>query len=171
MEDAMATGGLWVFDTRATTMEFLDRADCDPGLAAASYRFMETVNCRCGGIRIVRRFLSAETAGRYSEAPLRVLDIGSGNCDWLGLENSAQAELTSEDVSHPIESALTPMWDRAGGRQNPVSKQSGCYLTSRCGSSIFIECFTKLSSSAHMSSCCGGLPTAVDRAGKERIRD
>jgi hypothetical protein len=28
--------------------------------------------------------------------------------DWMGLENSAQAELTSEDASHPIESALTP---------------------------------------------------------------
>ena len=25
--------------------------------------------------------------------------------DWLDLENLAQAELTSEDVSHPIESA------------------------------------------------------------------
>ena len=28
--------------------------------------------------------------------------------DWMDLENSAQAELTSEDASHPIESALTP---------------------------------------------------------------
>ena len=28
--------------------------------------------------------------------------------DWLDLENSAQAELTSEDASHPIESALNP---------------------------------------------------------------
>jgi len=27
---------------------------------------------------------------------------------WLDLENTAQAELTSEDVSHPIESALKP---------------------------------------------------------------
>jgi 2-polyprenyl-3-methyl-5-hydroxy-6-metoxy-1,4-benzoquinol methylase len=62
-------------------MEFLDRADCDPALAAASYRFMETVNARFGGIRIVRRFLSAETAGRYTGSPLRILDIGSGSCD------------------------------------------------------------------------------------------
>jgi 2-polyprenyl-3-methyl-5-hydroxy-6-metoxy-1,4-benzoquinol methylase len=62
-------------------MEFLDRADCDPALAAASYRFMETVNRRFGGIRVVRRFLSAETAGRCSAAPLRILDIGSGSCD------------------------------------------------------------------------------------------
>jgi len=70
-----------VFDSRSTTMEFLDRPDCDPALAAASYRFMETVNCRFGGIRIVRRFLTAETAGRYTGAPLRILDIGSGSCD------------------------------------------------------------------------------------------
>jgi len=62
-------------------MEFLDRADCDPALAAASYRFMETVNARFGGIRIVRRFLAAETAGRYTGAPFRILDIGPGSCD------------------------------------------------------------------------------------------
>jgi hypothetical protein len=70
-----------VFESRATATEFLDRPDCDPALAAASYRFMETVNCRFGGIRIVRRFLAAETAGRHAEAPLRILDIGSGCCD------------------------------------------------------------------------------------------
>jgi hypothetical protein len=62
-------------------MEFLDRADCDPALAAASYRFMETVNARFGGIRIVRRFLAKETAGRYTGGPFRILDIGSGSCD------------------------------------------------------------------------------------------
>jgi hypothetical protein len=28
--------------------------------------------------------------------------------DWLDVENTAQAELTSEDASHPIESALKP---------------------------------------------------------------
>jgi hypothetical protein len=28
--------------------------------------------------------------------------------NWMDLENSAQAELTSEDASHPIESALNP---------------------------------------------------------------
>jgi 2-polyprenyl-3-methyl-5-hydroxy-6-metoxy-1,4-benzoquinol methylase len=42
---------------------------------------METVNCCFGGIRIVRRFLTAETAGRHAGAPLRILDIGSGSCD------------------------------------------------------------------------------------------
>jgi hypothetical protein len=73
--------GSGVFDSRATTMEFLDRPDCDPALAAASYRFMETVNNRFGGIRVVRRFLATETAGRKTGVPLRILDIGSGSCD------------------------------------------------------------------------------------------
>jgi hypothetical protein len=62
-------------------MEILDRPDCDPLLAAASYRFMETVNDRFGGARLVRRFLAAETAERHSDTPLRILDIGSGSCD------------------------------------------------------------------------------------------
>ena len=70
-----------MFDSRATTTEFLDRPDCDPALAAASYRFMETVNCRFGGIRVVQRFLATETAGRHAGVPLRILDIGSGSCD------------------------------------------------------------------------------------------
>lgn len=70
-----------MFESRATTMEFLDRPDCDPELAAASYRFMETVNCRFGGIRTVRRFLATEIQGRHVGAPLRILDIGSGSCD------------------------------------------------------------------------------------------
>ena len=70
-----------MFDSRATAMELLDLPDCDPALAAASYRFMETVNYRFGGIRLVRRFLAAETAGCHACAPLRILDIGSGSCD------------------------------------------------------------------------------------------
>ncbi|MEI8079127.1 MAG: methyltransferase domain-containing protein [bacterium] len=70
-----------MFDSRATATEFLDRPDCDPALAAASYRFMEMINRRFGGIRIVRRFLASEIAGRHTRAPLRILDIGSGSCD------------------------------------------------------------------------------------------
>ena len=58
-----------MFESRATAAEFLDRPDCDPALAAASYRFMETVNCRFGGIRIARRFLAAETMGRHAGLP------------------------------------------------------------------------------------------------------
>ncbi len=70
-----------MFDSRATATEFLDRPDCDPALAAASYRFMEMVNRRFGGIRMVRRFLATESARRHAGGPLRVLDIGSGSCD------------------------------------------------------------------------------------------
>lgn len=68
-------------DARATALEFIDQPECDPALAAASYRFMEIVNRRFGGIRIVRRFIAREAAGRTAGAPLRVLDIGSGSCD------------------------------------------------------------------------------------------
>ena len=70
-----------MFDRRATAQELIDRPDCGPELAASSYRFMETVNRWFGGARIVRRFLDAETAGRRSSSPLRILDIGSGSCD------------------------------------------------------------------------------------------
>lgn len=70
-----------MFETRATASEFLDQPDCDPSLAAASYRFMEGVNGYWGGTRVVRRFLTAETKGREVKAPLRILDIGSGSCD------------------------------------------------------------------------------------------
>lgn len=70
-----------MFDSRATAHEFLDGPDCDPELAAASYRFMELVNGCFGGTRIVRRFLHAETTRHHDAAPLRVLDIGSGSCD------------------------------------------------------------------------------------------
>lgn len=70
-----------MFESRATETELLDRPECDPALAAASYRFMERVNGCFGGIRVVRRFLAAEAAARGAGAPLRILDIGSGSCD------------------------------------------------------------------------------------------
>lgn len=70
-----------MFDQRATAEEFIDRPDCEPELAAASYRFMETVNCRFGGIQAVQRFLAVETAKHCTGSPLRILDIGSGSCD------------------------------------------------------------------------------------------
>jgi hypothetical protein len=43
----------------------------------------------------------------------RIIDQGTQSIifpaeDWLDLESSAQAEFTSEDASHPIESALKP---------------------------------------------------------------
>jgi hypothetical protein len=70
-----------MFNQRATIEELIDQPDCEPALAADSYRFMETVNAYFGGIQTVRRFLAAETAQRQSASPLRVLDIGSGSCD------------------------------------------------------------------------------------------
>jgi hypothetical protein len=56
-----------------------------------------------------------------SQATLAVIPPGG---DWLDLENLAQAELTSEDPSHPIESALTPGvgsgWRASGPGQQTV---------------------------------------------------
>jgi len=43
--------------------------------------------------------------------------------NWLDLENIAQAELTSEDVSHPIESALDPNED-SGWRASEPGQQT-----------------------------------------------
>ena len=70
-----------MFDSRATDTEFLDLPDCDPTLAADSFRFIHIVNTRFGGIGIVRRFLAAEALARPAGTPLRILDIGSGSCD------------------------------------------------------------------------------------------
>lgn len=70
-----------MFESRATGEEFLDRTDCDPDLAVMSFSLMEMVNRRLGGTRAVRRFLAAESARRKDDAPLRILDIGSGSCD------------------------------------------------------------------------------------------
>ncbi len=70
-----------MFDARATKTEFLDEVDCDPSLAAASYRFMEGVNGYFGGTDVVRRFLSVEAKRWDVSSPLRMLDIGSGSCD------------------------------------------------------------------------------------------
>lgn len=67
-----------MFEARSTETEFLDRPDCDMELAAASYRFMETVNRHFGGVRTVRRYIAGEVAGRRDDPPLRILDIGSG---------------------------------------------------------------------------------------------
>ncbi len=101
-----------MFDSRATATEFLDRPDCDPALAAASYRFMETVNCCFGGIRMVRRFLATETAGRHNGAPLRILDIGSGSCDiplavsrWAGANGIPVHFTCLEKAGHAVDIA------------------------------------------------------------------
>jgi len=43
--------------------------------------------------------------------------------DWLDLETLAQAELTSEDAAHPIESALKP-GERSGWRASASGRQT-----------------------------------------------
>jgi SAM-dependent methyltransferase len=66
---------------RDSGTELLDRPDCDPVLAAKSYRFMKVVNRFGGGTRVVRRFLAREIARSPLSRPARVLDFGSGTCD------------------------------------------------------------------------------------------
>ena len=73
--------GSGVFEKRSMQQEFLDSPDCDPELAAESYRFMEKVNRFFGGAGNVRRFIEKEAADCKSSSPLRILDIGSGSCD------------------------------------------------------------------------------------------
>ena len=71
-----------MFEQRSSKPEFLDCPDCDPTLAAESYRFMALVNRFFGGVRSVRQFVAAEIRAlpRPGQA-LRILDIGSGSCD------------------------------------------------------------------------------------------
>lgn len=68
-----------MFESRATELEFLDDPNCDPALAAASYRFMEMINTYTGGTAVVKHFISTQARGH--KRTLRVLDIGSGSCD------------------------------------------------------------------------------------------
>ena len=70
-----------MYDGRAVETEHLDRPECDAALAAASYRFMETVNRYFGGVRTVRHFLAGCTNGLAAGSCLRILDIGAGSCD------------------------------------------------------------------------------------------
>lgn len=67
-----------MFERRAEEMECLDDPQVDAASAAQSYRFMQIVNRRFGGISAVSRFL--ETHTRPGET-VRVLDLGSGACD------------------------------------------------------------------------------------------
>ena len=50
---------------------------------------------------------------------------------WLDLERLAQVEITSEDVDHPIESALIPVQARVGGPRSLGSRRSASGLMSR----------------------------------------
>ena len=50
-------------------------------------------------------------------------DVIPPDQNWLDLENLAQVELTSEDVSYPIESALKP-GDGSGWRASEPGQQT-----------------------------------------------
>ena len=103
-------GGFGMADVRAGEMEFLDQPDCDPALASASYRFMETVNGCFGGTRVVQRFLAAETVGRHVGSTLRILDVGSGSCDiplavsrWAGARGIPVQFTCLETAGHVVD--------------------------------------------------------------------
>ena len=70
-----------MLEQRARGSELLDRPDADPRLVERSYRLMRSANRAGGGIRIVRRFLERELATSTRKGVVRVLDIGSGDCD------------------------------------------------------------------------------------------
>ena len=54
--------------------------------------------------------------------------------DWLNVEGLAEVEITSEDATHPIESALLPGEARAGVPVGQGSRRSGSFLRIRNGS-------------------------------------
>ena len=85
---------------------------------------------------------------------------------WLDLENSAQAELTSEDASHPIESALKPGVGSGWRALGPGQQAIRLLFDKPLRVKRVRRCFAKMSSSARMSSCCGGPPMAASRGGK-----
>jgi 2-polyprenyl-3-methyl-5-hydroxy-6-metoxy-1,4-benzoquinol methylase len=70
-----------VFETRADTLELLDRDDIDEALALQSYRFMSIVNRYFGGTAVVKDFIATKLRHHNRSEPLRILDIGSGACD------------------------------------------------------------------------------------------
>lgn len=110
-----------MFDERAKEEEFLDRPDCDPELAAMSYRFMEMINRNFGGIRVVRQFLATEAARRTpSSSPLRILDIGSGSCDiplalsrW-GRAHALPLDFTCLEMAGPAANIARAKLEQAG---------------------------------------------------------
>jgi hypothetical protein len=112
-----------MFEARATESELLDQPEFDPGLAIASYRFMERVNVLFGGIRVVRRFLAAETKGRRAATPLRLLDIGSGSCDIpLAISRWARARdipvhITCLEMADPAAALARSKLARSGDKQ------------------------------------------------------
>jgi len=70
-----------VFKQRARGSEFLDAPGGDPRLVEQSYRFMKLVNRIGGGIRVVREFFARELPNVPKGKLVRVLDLGSADCD------------------------------------------------------------------------------------------
>jgi len=57
--------------------------------------------------------------------------VSAAEKNWLDLEGLAQAEVSSEDVAHPIESALIPNTGSGWRAAQPGKQLSASYLTSR----------------------------------------
>ncbi len=70
-----------MFRERARGSEFLDAAGSDPRLVEQSYEFMRLVNRIGGGTRVVRKFLAQELVHVPKGQLVRVLDLGSADCD------------------------------------------------------------------------------------------
>lgn len=70
-----------MFEQRARGTEILDRPDGEPALVRRSYRLMRFVNRAGGGIRAVEEFLEPELVNADRGKTVRVLDLGSGDCD------------------------------------------------------------------------------------------
>lgn len=82
-----------MLDKRDTRKELMDGDTFDSELAAASYGFIRNVNRWFGGIAAAKKYLRNILAGVQFETPLRILDIGAGECDiplalnqWLALQ-------------------------------------------------------------------------------------
>jgi ubiquinone/menaquinone biosynthesis C-methylase UbiE len=107
-------------DERAIATEFIDQPDCDATLAAISYRFMERINRYFGGIRVVRDFLSEQTANGLTGGRIRILDIGTGSCDIpLAINRWAHAcgldlHFTCLETAHHAIAIATEKLGRAG---------------------------------------------------------
>jgi hypothetical protein len=110
-----------VFERRARGEEFLDRPDTDPQLVNRSFRFIRFVNRVGGGIAVVQRFLARELTASPA-GPVRILDLGSGDCQsplavtqWAA-KHGRQAEFTCLDHNAQVLDAAREALARAGCR-------------------------------------------------------
>lgn len=59
----------------------MDHPDADPAEIARSFRFIEAVNRRLGGISTLRAVLAAEAPRWPKDRPMRWIDVGTGSAD------------------------------------------------------------------------------------------